>query len=344
MKKDDIITHWEKEKARWKNIVNISSVDPNQEATKRIPIWKKNKSVLWYYPSPCKKYDIPVFHVYSLVNQAYILDLMPGSSLIEGFVMDGYDVYVLDWGKPNYEDKDLKLENYIVDYLQKAVKRSLRHSGASEISMIGYCLGGTLAAIYAAIAEEPIKNLMLMTTPIDISDPPIVDKWVQAIQRGDFDLKPLIRAWGLMPAPFIKAGVRLVSVPVYFTHYISLLQRAYNDQYVARWKQFNKWANDHIPFAGETLCDLLDLVKDNQLINGGLQIKGKNVLLENISSNLLVITTSEDRLIPEELSKPIMDQVASKDKTYKYLKGGHASLALKSKMPNALQVWLAERS
>ncbi|WP_077324192.1 alpha/beta fold hydrolase [Virgibacillus siamensis] len=344
MKKADTLTNQDKEKARWKNIVNISSVDPNQEVTKRIPIWKKNKSVLWYYPSPCKKHDVPVFHVYSLINQAYILDLAPGSSLIEGFVNNGYDVYVLDWGEPRYEDKDLKLEHYILDYLQKAVQRSLRHSGASEVSMIGYCMGGTLAAIYAAIADEPIKNLMLMTTPIDMSHPPVVEKWVQAVQKGDFDFNPLIRAWGLMPAPFIKAGVRLVTVPIYFTHYLSLLQRSYNDQYVARWKQFNQWTNDHIPFPGETLCDFVDIVADNKLINGGLQIKEKNVDLKNISANLLVITTSEDRLIPEEMSKPVMDKVTSKDKQYEYLKGGHVSLAIKGKMPDVLEEWLSERS
>lgn len=344
MKKGCTVTDWEKEKSRWRNIASVSSIEANIKGTRRIPIWKKNKAVLWYYPSPCKKYDTPVFHVYSLVNQAYILDLAPGSSLIEGFVSNGYDVYLLDWGEPRYEDKDLKLENYIIDYLQQATKRALRHSRAPEISMIGYCLGGTLAAIYAAIAEEPIKNLVLMTTPIDTSSPPVFDKWIQAIQKGDLDLNPLINEFGVIPPQFVKAGVRLITAPIYFSHYFSLLHRAYDDQYVVKWKLFNKWTNDHIPFTGGMLCDLLDLAADNQLFNGDLKIRGENVLLENISANLLVISTSEDRLVPAELSQPIMDKASSEDKTYKNVRGGHISLALKGRMPDVLQAWLSGRS
>ncbi|OXS64683.1 alpha/beta fold hydrolase [Priestia filamentosa] len=334
----------EKEKKRWNNIVGITNIATNQEGTKRIPVWKKNKSVLWYYPSPCKKYNIPVFHVYSLVNQPYILDLTPGTSLVEGFISNGYDVYLLDWGSPQYEDKDLTLEDYIVDYLHQAVKRALRYSNVSEISMIGYCLGGTLSAIYATIFQEPIRNLVLLTTPIDMSRPPVFDKWIQAIQKEELNLNPLIDIWGIIPAEYIKYGIRLVTSPIYFSQYFSLLRRAHENQYVVRWKLFNKWTNDHIPFSGALLRNLLDLAAGNKLINGDLQIKGKSVYLENITANLLVISTGEDRLVPEELSQPIMDKVFVKDKTYKHLKGGHVSLALKGRMPDVLQNWLSDRS
>lgn len=50
----------------------------------------------------------------------------------------GYEVYLLDWGSPGYEDKKIGLDTYIEKYLKQAVKRAIRHSGAEEITIIGY--------------------------------------------------------------------------------------------------------------------------------------------------------------------------------------------------------------
>ncbi|MBS2772259.1 alpha/beta fold hydrolase [Anoxybacillus rupiensis] len=344
MEQNELVGHAHKEISRWRNIWTVRSDAERANKTKRISIWKKNKAVLWYYPSPDKKYDIPVFHVYSLVNRASILDLAPGTSLIEGFGSRGYDVYLLDWGAPAYEDKDITLENYIVSYLQQAVKRAIRHSGAAEISLIGYCLGGTMAAIYAAIAEEPIRNLIFIATPVDMKNLPIMNKWVEALRSGTIQPASFFREIGIVPREFIKAGVRLCTVPLYFSHYFSLLQRAHDEAYVRKWKLFNDWTNDHIPFSSAAFLDLMDLVAQNKIINGLLRIKGKSVQLENITANLLVVCTNGDRLIPAELSYPIIEKASSHDKTYQQVEGGHVSFALQGGMPEFWDEWLKQRS
>jgi polyhydroxyalkanoate synthase len=113
-------------------------------------------------PPSEKKYRVPVFLVYSLVNKPVILDLGPGMSMIEAFVNDGFEVYLLDFGILGYEDGEISIDNYIVDYIQKGVQKSLRHSGAEEISIMGFCLGGTLAAMYASIANELVRHPFLL--------------------------------------------------------------------------------------------------------------------------------------------------------------------------------------
>lgn len=314
------------------------------ETTKQV-VWKKNKAQLWYYPADKKKFQVPVFQVYSLVNKSYILDLAPGASITEALVKSGYDVYLLDWGVPGYEDKDLSLDNYIIDYLQAGVKHALRHSKAEEISIIGYCLGGTLAAIYTAIADEPIKNFIGIAVPIDLSHVPYYENWAEEFRLGNIDIDHIIDAYGLIPATLVEMGVRAVTSPLYFSHYFSLLNRVHNDQFVQRWRKMNMWTNDHIPFAGETLRQLAkDLVRDNKLVKGELIIRNKQVDLKNIKVNLLVISTSLDTIVPKELSLPIMNLVSSIDKTYKSVEGGHVSLILKGGIPDFLDHWLAERS
>src|SRR2546428_11315343 len=71
-------------------------------------IWTKNKAKLYYYePMVEKRHQVPLLLVYALINRPYVLDLMPGNSFVEYLVKQGFDVYMLDWGIPGDEDKNL---------------------------------------------------------------------------------------------------------------------------------------------------------------------------------------------------------------------------------------------
>ena len=53
----------------------------------------------------------------------------------------GFDVFLLDWGCPGMEDKELGLDGYIEEYLPRVVRAVLRTSKAKELFMLGYCVG-----------------------------------------------------------------------------------------------------------------------------------------------------------------------------------------------------------
>jgi polyhydroxyalkanoate synthase subunit PhaC len=336
----------EKEIKRWEGFFRtISAEKPEQGFTERTAIWKKNKAVLWHYAPKEKKYNIPVFLIYSLINQPAILDLAPGESMIEVLVKSGYDVYLIDFGIPGYEDRDLSLDDYIVSYIQKALQRAIRHSGASEVTVMGFCLGGTLAAIYASISEEAIKNLVLFVTPIDFSLLPSYTEWIQAVSSGKADFDAIIDAFGIIPAQMMETGMRLLTSPVYFSHYLSLLNRSYDEEYTNKWLRFNTWTTNHIPFAGAALKQIFhELGRKNSLMNGSLVIKGKHADLANIRANLLAVATEGDRLVPKEQVEPIVNLASSKNKTFHIQHGGHANLASGGKLPLYLTEWLHKHS
>ncbi|GHH98877.1 alpha/beta fold hydrolase [Neobacillus kokaensis] len=336
----------ELEKKRWKGFENVfHSLPPESNLTPRQAIWKKNKAIVWFYPAKQKKYKIPLVLIYSLVNQPFILDLGPGSSTIQNFVEEGFDVYLIDFGVPGYEDKDLTINDYITKYIQKGVQKALHHSKAKEVTLIGYCLGGTLAAMYAAIAEEPIKNLILTVAPIDFSSFPAFEKWFDAAKNGQLNFDDPLDTIGLVPGPVIQAGVRAITSPIYFSHYLSLLNRSYDKDYVDHWHRFNHWTNNHIPFPSAALKQVInDMVIGNKLIRGGIYINGKFADLHKIYANLLVISSKNDRLVPENLTYPVMDFVSSEDKTYISVEGGHVGTLLNDGVPKYLKNWLHERS
>lgn len=336
----------EKEIKRWKEFSAIlNQPKPSTFTTPRQMVWKKNKATLWHYPAVEKKYDVPIFLIYSLAGRSYIMDLAPDTSVIGGLVNSGYDVYLLDWGIPGYEDKNVNLEDYIEDYIKRGVQRTLRHSGAKEISVIGYCLGGVLASIYASIAEEPIKNLIVAAVPIDWGMNVFPDKWVGGLKDGTINVDRLIDVYGLIPGSFIDAGFRSVISPIAISPYTNLLYRAYDKRFVAKWRLIDKWTKDQVPFAGEALRQLINqLIKENKLVKGEFSVRGKKVDLGNIKSNLLVITSNNDNLVIEEQSRPLMELVSSEDKTYQVIEAGHVNLALTGMFSGVAHKWLCHRS
>ncbi|CAH0147449.1 Poly(3-hydroxyalkanoate) polymerase subunit PhaC [Peribacillus sp. Bi96] len=331
---------------KWKHFLDIPTQPmPEMGMTPKIAVWKKNKSTLWYYPSVQKKYNVPVFLIYSLINTPLILDLSPGNSLIESYVNEGFDVYLLDFGSPGYEDGEISIEDYVVDYIQKGVQRALLHSGASEITVMGFCLGGTIAAIYAAMADEPVKNLILSVTPIDFSASPFFDQWQEAIKEGTADFDETIDIFQTIPASAVQYGIRLMTSPIYISPYLSLLNEADNEEYVQNWRRFNAWTNGHVPLSGAAAKQITkDLVIKNRLVNGGFKVKGKKAKLSKIDANVLVLANKNDRLVPQEMIYPIMEHLTCKDKTYSLLKSGHAAKQYSGGLPPYLKDWLPKRS
>ncbi len=84
------------------------------------------------------------------MHQPYILDLRPGHSFVEFMVKSGYDLYLLDWGVPGIEDKDLKFDDYTLDYLPRAIRKLKAVAGVDEFSMLGWCIGAILATVFIA--------------------------------------------------------------------------------------------------------------------------------------------------------------------------------------------------
>ena len=75
-----------------------------------------------------------------------MLDLLPGRSFV-GHVGDAdFDVYVIDFGEPDQADRFADLDYYVNGLIARCVRRINTLTGTTAISIVGYCLGGTLAS------------------------------------------------------------------------------------------------------------------------------------------------------------------------------------------------------
>src|SRR5260370_2975356 len=157
-----------------RTLLRVSTSRAEVGQTPKQVIWTFNKAKLYRYihvvPTE-QRHKVPLFLVFALMNKPYILDLRPGNSFIEYMVKQGYDVYLLDWGAPGLEDKELKFDDYVLDYLPRAIPKVKPVSASDEFTMLSCCIGAILATIYAALRpDDGLKNLLLLTAPLGCTD------------------------------------------------------------------------------------------------------------------------------------------------------------------------------
>ncbi|WP_370297694.1 class III poly(R)-hydroxyalkanoic acid synthase subunit PhaC [Ammoniphilus sp. YIM 78166] len=346
------VKEWEDQ---WKSLTRIGELTfkegkPAVGLTPKEVVWKKNKAKLYRYaPHLPKRYSVPLLCVYALINKPYIMDLAPGNSLIEYLVQQGYDVYLLDWGEFGYEDKHLGFEEIVLDYVAKAVKKVQRLTHSHSISLLGYCMGGTITSMYSALhaSDINIRNIIFMATPIDFSDAGLFTKW---LDERHFPIDKLVDTLGLIPPELIDLGNKLLKpITNFYGPTISLIDKAHDERFVSRWRLMNTWVSDGTPFPGEAYRQWIkDFYQQNKLVKGEIELRGRRVDLSNITSNILNIIAKHDHIALPCQSKVVDNLVSSEDVTNAVINAGHISLvfgrsATKETYPTIHQ-WLDKRS
>ncbi|MEB3300191.1 MAG: alpha/beta fold hydrolase [Candidatus Sericytochromatia bacterium] len=332
---------------------SLRTVFPLQPArvgqTPRHVVWRRNKAKLHRYEGQGeRRHATPVFFVYALINKPYILDLQPGSSLIEYLVGEGHDVYLLDWGTPGEEDGGTTLSDIVTGLMPSAVRAALRCSGVERLTMFGYCQGGTLSAMYAALDEgRTLANLVLLTTPIDFADAGLYSNWLNP-EHADIDR--LADSMKLVPAELLDFGAKLLKpFQNWVSPYVRLFESLDDEDFVESWRAMNGWVSDGIPMPAEVYRQWAkDFYQGNKLVRGEVMLGARRIDLARITCPLLVVHATLDHIVPTCQSTVVADLVGSTDVTVLPVKAGHVGVvvgkgARKNFFPQ-LDAWLQVRS
>lgn len=129
----------------------------------------------------------PAVFVPSLINPPTVLDLATDNSLLRWLSDEGVRPLLIDWGRPEAEERGLSIDGYIDERLLPL----LTH--VPDAAVVGYCLGGTMAL--AAATAQPPARLALIATPWNFSG---------------YDARPraaLAQAWSGIAAAATSLGV-----------------------------------------------------------------------------------------------------------------------------------------
>jgi polyhydroxyalkanoate synthase len=332
----------------FKGLGYFTSSAPTLGASPKDLLIQRGTMNLYHYrPMSDEVYRVPLLLVMATTNRGYIFDMVPGQSLVEYLLKAGFDVFMLDWTPPRADEKGLRLEDYVLDFIPAAIARVRQKTGEEDFSIVGYCFGGVLSLLWAALhPQAPMKNLVCFTTPVDFSQMEMFQAWAD---KRFFDVDKLVDTFGNCPADYLYTAFDMLRPGARIAGNIRLLDNLWNDEYVKSFRMFDRWASDTMPLAGEYFRETIKkLIWENRLNEGTMDVAGRPVDLAAITAPFLHVTAEHDHIVPSAASAPLIGKIGSSDKEQVTMKGGHVSLvaggnAIKRLWPKLVE-WLGERS
>lgn len=285
----------------------------------------------------------PILLVPSLINRWFVLDLRPGASLVEALVCAGFDVWLLDWGVPEAEDRDLDWDA-VLARLGRAVRRVQRERAGTSISLLGYCMGGTLSTIYTAQHPDTVAALVTLGSPIDFSHGGMLRRMVDP---SWFEVDAIADAGNVAPDQ-MQAGFAALRPTLELAKLMSSPELATDPAAREAFRALEAWSSDTIPFPGEAYRRYIrELYQGNELVLGTHRVNGRATPLAAITCPTLVITASRDAICPPAAATALLGLVASADTAVLEVPGGHVGAVVGSRAATEMYPgvvrWLAPR-
>lgn len=312
-----------------------------------------------YYAAQDKKYLEPLVFVAPLAVSMAIYDLFPYRSLVKYFQSQGFDVYLIDWGKMHYADRHLNFLSFIDNIIPKCIDRIRSHAQSEQISLHGWSMAGIFVMLYTALRQPNyVKNLMVVGSPIDsfasgsigrlyqkINDLVIRNRKIQNTLYKGILPKRLIHTPGLLNA----IGFKILDPKGWYEGQKQLLLNLDNPQFLYEHATLGNFLNHMIDYPGGINQDMLfNVWLQNPLKNGLIQLKDKKIELKNIDCSLFIGAGRSDQIVTEAAAKPLTQLTNSTDVTFTLIPGGHLGLMSSQKSAQefwpTLAHWLDERS
>ena len=267
-------------------------------------VWSEGSSRLLDYGPPEGR---PVVFVPSLVNRAYVLDLLPGHSMMRFLTAQGVRPLLLDWGFAGETECAFTLTDYVAGRLVRALA-----SLGGAVDVIGYCMGGLMALGALQQRPELVARLGLLATPWDFwaADEPGARR-VAALLPA---LEPALTLAGNMPIDALQMLFSLLDPGSVGTKYRDFGAQDQSSDRARMFVAIEDWLNDGVPLAAPVAREVLGgWYGRNAAAEGKWRIAGLPVLPDALGKACFVAIPGQDRLVPPESAMPLAASMKEAD-------------------------------
>ncbi len=242
---------------------------------------------------------------------------------------------MVDFGAPEREDQDVRLDDYVLDFLPAAMAAVRKAQGSDEVSMVGYCMGGIFSLLYtAAWRDAGVKNLVTIGAPIDFAKLGMLT-FVARLAHGQVQF--LADKIGNVPGKLNSNALKMLAPVKRITRYADLFVNLWNDEYVRGFDAMSKWTDDFIAYPQAAFKQFMTtFMKDNQL-KDGIVFGDKKADLKHITCPLLSFGGLDDQVATPAAVAAIAGKTSSQDHTHDEVPGGHIGVIAGAKA--GAQVW-----
>jgi len=277
--------------------------------------------IIQYAPTTGSVRPEPVVIVPAWIMKYYILDLRPENSLIHALTNAGFTVFAISWRNPTGEDRDLGFDDYGADVMA-ALSAALDVTGAAKAHLVGYCIGGALAAVRAAAMARDLDNrlasLTMLAAQVDYTESGELKLFIDHSQiaaiedvmweEGTFEGSRMAGAFDLLRSNDLIWS-RLVH------QYLMGETEPMSD--------LAAWSSDTTRMPYRMHRDYLrDFYLNNEFAEGRYKVEGHAVSPHDIRTPVFALGTEGDNVAPWPSVFKI-HQFADADVTFALTNGGH---------------------
>lgn len=308
-------------------------------------------------PVSRQSYPVPLVLVSPLAVNMMIYDLFPQRSLVKYLRARGFEVYLIDWGRPGWRHNHFNLASYFADFLPKLLAEVRAHSGQQKLSLHGWSLGGLFSLCYTALGDPDIVNLSLVGAPCDYHANGSLGQQYRRLSRSMRWLEDRLgwyvhdtpKRWWRSPGWANALAFKVINPVSSLQGYVDLIRNLHRSDYVSNHATNSAFLNDMVAYPGGVIQDIIQyLMTDNLVAQGRLPMARPTNGLEQVQANLLLVCGRNDPIVTRECSVAMLKHVRSWDHQVLDVAGGHMAILSGSKAPSQIwpQVadWLAERS
>ena len=231
----------------------------------------------------------PVLFVPSLINPPTVLDLGE-RSLLRWLAGQGHRVLLLDWGWPDAARSGLSVAGHVEQILLPLMLKL-----GERVHLVGYCLGGTMAAAAAQLGDA--RTLTLLAAPWHFSAFP--DESRSALAGLWAGNRAAAQALGVLPMEVLQSSFWSLDPARTVTKFEEFV--GMESGQAAAFVALEDWANDGPPLAFSAARELFeDFFARDLPGQGAWRVGGEPIDPAALACPILNIVSTTDRIVPHE--------------------------------------------
>ncbi|GAA3935131.1 alpha/beta fold hydrolase [Litoribacillus peritrichatus] len=299
---------------------------------------------------------VPLVLVAPLAVNMYIYDLFADRSLVKYLRARGFELYLVDWGRPGWRQNHFSFETYITELLPEMISKVREHCGKTKLSLHGWSLGGLFSACYASM-DKDIENVALIGAPCDYHANGELGVHYQRIsknlrwleKRTGWRVHNTPQRWWRSPGWANSVAFKLTNPVGSIQGYLDLLRNLHDEEYVISHATNGAFLDDMVAYPGAIMQDVVQfLLTDNVLAKGELPFRNSRGQFSDVTANLFMVCGKQDPVVTPDCGAKLLELVSSKETRLELVPGGHMGILSGSKSPAEIWPmvadWLVERS